>query len=293
MDDSWGFAEGEAIVPGRLALRRLGGGHDYEAYLAWDENLFAPVVVKAVRPGRVDDHVTIRGLEREARTLRRLNHPVIVRVFDAVPDGPRPHLVLENLDGPRLSTLLRKHGTLALEQLLPLALEICSALHYLAIARTVHLDIKPSNLIMGAPPRLIDLSIARTAAEAAELDHVVGTDAYMAPEQCDPPSTGTPGPPADIWGLGATLFEACAGYRPFASGVADEDAPAELRWPQLTQRAAAPPRHVPDAVAKPILACLEPDPAGRPGAAELAGELEPLVAALPKPVLGGFKPKLR
>lgn len=293
MHDSWDFAEGDEIIPGRLAFQLLGGGHDYEAYLAWDEKLFTPVVVKAVRPGRVDDRITLRGIEREARALRRLSHPVIVRAFDAVLEGPRPHLVLENLDGPRLSTLLRKYGPIALEQLLPLALEICSALHYLATEDTVHLDVKPSNIIMGAPPRLIDLSIARTVVEAADLDHVVGTDAYMAPEQCDPPTTGRPGPPADIWGLGATLFEACAGYRPFARGVADDDAPAELRWPQLTDHAAALPRSVPDLIAKPIMTCLDPDPAARPAAAELAHELEPLVAALPKPVLGGFKPKLR
>ena len=76
-------------------------------------------------------------------------------------DGPRPHLVLEHLEGPRLSQLLRKHGALPMEQLLPLALELASALHYLAGQDVVHLDVKPSNVIMGAPARLIDLSVTR------------------------------------------------------------------------------------------------------------------------------------
>lgn len=288
MNDSWNFPADEEVVPGRLAIRRLGGGHRYEAYLGWDAGLFAPVVLKLVRPGLVDDLATLRGLEREARTLDRLNHPVVVRRFGAVLDGPRPHLVLEHLDGPRLSTLLRKHGTLALEQLLPLALELCSALHYLALERTVHLDIKPGNIIMGAPPRLIDLSIARTVAEAARLDHPVGTDAYMAPEQCDPPRTGVPGIPADMWGLGATLFEAAAGYLPFPAVSGSGDVREE--WSQLSASPRPLPRSVPAAVGKLVTACLEPKPADRPEPAELAYQLEPLVAALPQPVLGGFKP---
>jgi eukaryotic-like serine/threonine-protein kinase len=293
MKSGWEFQEGDEIAAGRLALKRLGGGHRYEAYLAWDERLFSPVVVKIVRPDQVNDASALRGLAREVHTLERLSHPVLLRSFGATLGGPRPHVVLEHLEGPRLSTLLRKYGRLPLEQLLPLALEVSSALHYLGVEETVHLDVKPSNIIMGAPPRLIDLSIARTFEEAAALDHPVGTDPYMAPEQCDPPATGTPGPEADIWGLGATLFRACTGYLPFDVGTDDEDAAPEERWPQIVAEPVAFPKDIPDAVAKPLLSCLDKDPAQRPNAAGLARLLEPLVGALPKPVLGRFKPRLR
>ncbi len=293
MRTGWNFEQGDDIVPGRVALKRLGGGHRYEAYLAWDDRLFSLVVVKVVRPDQVAGSSVLRGLAREARMLRHLNHPVLLRSFDAVLDGPRPHLVLEHLEGPRLSTLLRKYGRLPLEQLLPLALEVCSALHYLSTQEIVHLDVKPSNIIMGAPPRLIDLSIARTIDEAAALTSAVGTDAYMAPEQCDPSaSSGGPGTPADVWGLGATLFEACAGYLPFSHGVDDEDAKPNQRWPQIIEEPAALPRATPDAVAKPILTCLDKDPLARPTPAELAHLLEPIVGSLPKPVLGLLKPRL-
>jgi len=141
--------------------------------------------------------------------LRRLNHPVLLRCFDAVLDGSRPHVVLEHLEGPRLSTLLRKYGRLPMEQLLPLALEVCSALQYLSTEAVVHLDVKPSNIIMGAPPRLIDLSIARSIDEAVALDSSVGTDDYMAPEQCEPTAGSGPGPAADVWGLGVTIRGKC------------------------------------------------------------------------------------
>ena len=99
--------------------------------------------------------------------MQRLAHPVVVRSFGAVTEGKFPHLVLEHLDGPTLDELLAQQGPLALEQLLPLALHVASALHYLAAEGVVHLDVKPSNVVMGGPPRLIDLSVARTLEQAA------------------------------------------------------------------------------------------------------------------------------
>jgi serine/threonine protein kinase len=293
MANTWELDPGDEIVPGITAERRLGGGERYEAYLGWDERLFAPVVVKVVRPDLVADASTLRGLRREVAMLDKVAHPVVVRSFDADTEGPRPYVVLENLDGPRLSTLLRKYGPLSLEQLLPLGLEVCSALHYLARRGVVHLDVKPSNIIMGSPPRLIDLSIARSREECATLDHVVGTDAYMAPEQCDPPRTGIPDTPADIFGLGATMFEAASGFRPFPKGSDDQSALPHERWPQLGGDPLPLPRTVPDVVAKPIMACLERRSENRPTAAELAAQLQPLVESLPRPVLGGLRAKLR
>lgn len=289
---TWQLADGDEIVPGLSAITLLGGGSVYEAYLAWDEHLFAPVVAKVVRPELVVDPAVLRSVRRESKMLERLNHPVIVRGYRAVLDGPRPHIVMENLDGPRLSRLLRRYGSLPMQQLLPLGLEMCSALHYLRRSGVVHLDVKPSNIIMGSPPRLIDLSIAQSTQSAARLTDIIGTDAYMAPEQCDPPRIGVLGPPADIWALGATLFEAAAGYLPFGAGVNDDYAPLAEQLPQLVTPPKDLPAELPDPVAKPIMACLEYDPAARPTPAELAAALEPLVDALPKPTLGGFKPKL-
>ena len=100
--------------PRAEAARR---GHRYEAYLAFDEHLHAIVVAKLIRPHLVHDEHTLAGLRAEAEMLDRLDHPVIVRAFDAVLEGPRPQLVLEHLEGPRLSTLVRRYGRLPPEQL--------------------------------------------------------------------------------------------------------------------------------------------------------------------------------
>src|SRR3712207_4913384 len=104
---SWGLAEGDAITPELTALKRLGGGNAYEAFLAFDEITYSPVVVKVVRPDQVRDESTLRGLRREARMLVEVNHPVVVRGLRHEAEGGRPHLVLEHVEGPRLSSLIR------------------------------------------------------------------------------------------------------------------------------------------------------------------------------------------
>lgn len=281
--DSWGFEEGDEIVPGRHAVQLLGGGRRYEAYLAWDEALYTLVVAKVVRPAVLEEPSARDVLAREAQALEALNHPVIVRSFGSVLDGERPHLVLEFLDGPRLSTLIRRYRVI-IEQLLPLALEVCSALHYMSTQRIVHLDVKPRNVVMSASPRLIDLSVAQRFDELDGIDTPIGTTAYMAPEQCDPALFAEIGPPSDVWGLGATLFEATSGSPPFPLDEFEEE------YPQLMADPGRLPADVPPAVAGTIMSCLEKRPENRPTALELAATLEPWVADLPRPRLGRFRP---
>lgn len=283
---SWRLSEDEEIVPGRYAKRLLGGGTRYEAYLAWDEELFSLVVAKVLRPSHAALDYAIEGLAAEAAVLARLSHPSLLRSFDVVLDGERPHLTLEFLEGPRLSTLLRKHGALSLEQLVPLGVQVCSVLHYMERRGFVHLDVKPKNIIMGAPPRLIDLSVARTVEDAGRITTQIGTDAYMAPEQCEP-ERGRIGPPADVWGIGVTLFEAASGYHPFPR---TED--ADDRYPQVRFDPLPMPEDLPPQLIETVRACLEKNPGARPRAGETANALEPVLAALPtRPRLGRFKPR--
>lgn len=292
----WDFEEGAEIVPGRYALKKLGGGYDYEAYLTWDEKLHALVVAKCLRPHLLGDGHALRTMTREAGHLLNLNHPVVVRGFDAVLDGERPHLVMEHLEGPNLASLIRRYGPLQMEQLLPLTLQICAAIHYLGTEEIVHLDIKPRNIIMGAPPRLIDLSLARSFTRAARITGNVGTDAYMAPEQCDP-TRATIGPAADIWGLGATLYHSITGVVPFPRPDYDRDRDErnkEVRFPQLFRGADLLPETVPVALVEVVDECLDPDPEHRPRAAAIVERIEPLIAALPtKPVLRRGRPGRR
>lgn len=287
---TWDLHEGDQISAELTAMRRLGGGAAYEAYAAFDELTYGPVVVKLVRPDQVSDASTLRGLFRELTALAAVAHPSVVRALRHETDGPRPHVVLEHLDGPRLSSLIRRFGPLQEQQYLPLAIDIAAALHYFGHVGFVHLDIKPSNIIMGSPARLIDLSVMRTIEDAAALTYPIGTDAYLAPEQADPPRTGTPGPASDVWGLGATLFHAIAGTPAFPNGE-EQGEYAEERWPQLDLDPAPLPDRVPADVAKIVLACLDRSPGNRPQPHEIADTFHPILADLPRGRLAGFKLK--
>src|ERR687896_1499251 len=181
---TWGLAEGDGIAPGRSVLKPIGGGHRYQVYLVWDHKLFAVMVAKVLRPDIAADESAIRGLRRESEALDRLAHPVLMRGFGADLDGPYPHVLVEHLEGPTLRRLIRRGGPLPIEQSLPLALHVAAALHYMAAEDMVHLDVKPDNIVMGIPPRLIDFSLVRSFEAAARIETAIGTNAYMPPEQC-------------------------------------------------------------------------------------------------------------
>jgi eukaryotic-like serine/threonine-protein kinase len=280
---SWEFDEGAPLTARRIVLKSLGGGTRYEVLLVWDEVLFAICVAKVLRPDHAEDERSLRDLRREAEILERLAHPVIVRGFDSVLEGPHPHLLIEHLEGPSLRRLIRREGRLPIEQLLPLALNVAGALEYMRHMDVVHLDVKPDNIIMGVPPRLIDLSIARTAERAARISSPIGTDAYMAPEQCAPDGGRQIGFASDVWGLGATLHHAIAGSVPFPrpEGAKESEDP-HVRFPQLTQLPESLPDRTPEGLRELVASMLDPESGSRPTAGEVAERLEPLVAELPR-----------
>lgn len=281
---SWEFEEGTEIAQGRSVIKTLGGGSRFEVFLVWDDHLFALMVAKVLRPDLVDDERALRELAREADALAQLAHPVLVRGFGAVLDGAMPHVLIEHLEGPTLRRLIRRGGPLPLEQLLPLALHVAAAIHYMANEGWVHLDVKPDNIVMGVPPRLIDLSIARTFERAERLRGSLGTDAYMAPEQCGTGDyAGRIGPRADVWGLAATVQHALTGEVPFPreKGARESEDPFE-RWPQLDSDPTPLPDGVPPALREVIAAGLAKDPDERPTAAEFAEALQPVLAGLPE-----------
>jgi serine/threonine protein kinase len=233
----------------------------------------------------VGDDRARRALAAEAATLRRLTHPSFPRCFDEATDGDRPHLALELVEGPRLSTVIRRQGRLGVEQAIPLVLQIASAIHYMSTTGMLHLDVKPKNVMMAPPPRVIDLSVARSVEEARASRGPLGTDWYLAPEQAGTGLASEMGHTTDVWGLGVTMHESLAGRRPFPDG--DPRASGPARFPQLVQDPDPLPRDVPDPLASLIRASLERRPQDRPTAAEIVHELDPLTEAIPpQPILG-------
>jgi serine/threonine protein kinase len=275
--DQWSFATAEEIVPGRRAQHLLGGGERYEAWVAWNDRMMAPTVLKLLRPNLVNDEHARKAIGAEGDLLGRLNHPGLTRLFSMDLDGPRPFVEIEFVDGPRLSTLVRRHGGLAPEQAFPLARQLAATLHYLHGERLLHLDVKPGNVIMGPVPRLIDLSVARRFESVPLIRSQIGTDAYMAPEQCDPGLFSRIGPASDSWGLGVTLYESLARQLPYARGL--HDGSLHERFPQMLASAVAlEPERFSQRLADLVARCLAPDPSDRPLPADLFDELDELAA---------------
>jgi serine/threonine protein kinase len=255
---------GSELAPGYAVVEHLHRGKALDAYAVWSLERDCACVAKVLRPDRGDETRVRRRLFREGRLLESLTHPHIVRAYETL-SRPQPTLILETLTGATLAYLSEiEYERLGLPtaDVAELGVQLCSAVGYLHRQRLLHLDLKPSNVVAEAGrAKLIDLSIARRPGRARR---GVGTRQYMSPEQA---RGGALGPPADVWGLGALLYEAAAGRRPYAGKRA--------RYPQLTARAepVASLRRLPRALAAAIDACLDPEPRRRPAVAELAEAL--------------------
>jgi serine/threonine protein kinase len=277
--ESWRFRANDEIDDDLVAIRHLGGGERYEVFEAWDRRLFCRVAAKVLRPHRVREERALAALRREGGIGSRLVHPNLVRVLRWTDAGPRPHLVLELVTARSVEDHLEEIGPLRAAETCLLGIRVLAALQYMHAEGVLHLDVKPANVTMGDPPRLLDLSLAREGT-SLRLDRSVGTREYMSPEQCRRESLT---PATDLFGLGATLYEALTAMQPFSQGVADaEDLAA--RYPQLSEEpmplgeiAAGTPRQLEDVVMR----CLERDPARRPRTArECAVELEQVIESL-------------
>jgi serine/threonine protein kinase len=271
---SWNLPGGTEIADGRRVLEALGGGGRYEVFLVFDDAIGAEAVAKVLRPDRVRDPRAVNALRREAVLVERLEHPILVRGHGFVLEGAFPHLALEYVNGANLKHVLESEAALPVSEALDLAVDLLAAAVHLARHEVVHLDIKPSNVVMTDPPRLIDLGAARSFEELESRRTPIGTASYMAPEQCDPRTTPV-GPPADVWGVGSTLYHALTGNRPFSKPGPRGSEPAE-RYRQLVEQPRPIPDYVPEPVAREVLRMLDPDPAARPTAAEASRVLDAL-----------------
>jgi eukaryotic-like serine/threonine-protein kinase len=251
----------------------------FDVYDAWSGERHCRCVIKAPRPDRVDDQLLLRRLEREGRLLCGLTHPHILRGYEVLP-APAPAVVTETLRGETLSHMLAAPTRLSAAEAAVLGLQLCSAIAYLHEQGYLHLDLKPSNIVIDAGRAIVvDLSIAQSPGQGSP---GLGTWCYLAPEQ----ALGTRlGPAADVWGIGAVLFEALTGRGPF-EGAEDEEETYDTGeepdvYPQLTARAplVGSVRGVAASLARVVDSCLEPDAPRRPSVAEVAAALQTVPGA--------------
>ena len=267
-----------SVVPfGNYLLDELiavgGMARVYRARLRGLGGFEKPLVVKQVRPELARDPAFVRMFVDEAKTLVRMSHPHIVPVYElGVVDGTY-FLAMEHVDGATLAAVLAE-GPLDPSLVAHLGAQVCDALAYAHERHDlVHRDVTPRNILLDAAghARLVDFGIATPADGTAS---AFGTPGFMAPEQLRGESVG---PAADLFALGAVLFEAVTG-RPAlegASPAAVRAATLERALPRLAADAA-----VPAGLARAIDGCLVRDPAARVGSAtELGRQLRGYLAS--------------
>jgi serine/threonine protein kinase len=261
---------GSLVLNRFLIERRIGSGGFGTVYEAWDGRLERPVAVKAIEsagaPG--SDRVL-----REAQAAARLNHPGIVTLYEMGEEDGNALLVTELVDGSTLAELNRD-GTLSDREVGEIGADLCEALDHAHTRAVVHRDIKPQNVLVtddGEPhAKLMDFGVARLtdAAALTAPGDVVGTLAYMAPEQAE---GRTAGPEVDVYALGLMLYESWSG-----------DHPTRRSTPAATARAIGarmkPLRRLrpdlPRELCETVDACLQTRPDRRPSLEELGGTIE-------------------
>ncbi len=267
---------------GPYALRReIGRGGMSVVYEAWDTRTGSEVALKLLSvpsafSGAEADRLVSR-FEREARTMARLPHPNIISVYEIGAADGQHFLAMEYLRGQTLRERLSR-GKLPLGEAFAILTQVAGAMDAVHHAGVVHRDIKAANVMLlpGGTAKLLDFGIAHSSEEAAltHVNAVIGTPAYMAPEQVrgEPASAAT-----DLWSLGVLAYEMFAGHAPFGGPIV-----ANVLF-QVTSRPPVPAPHLPKAVQKVLRRALDKDPARRyPTAATF---IEAVKSALPKSVL--------
>ncbi|WP_412740730.1 serine/threonine-protein kinase [Krasilnikovia sp. MM14-A1259] len=214
-------SEGSQVLGGRYRLlRRIGSGGMGVVWLARDELLHREVAIKELyyRGGTSERSHTdgYRRTLREARAAAALNHRNIVSVYDVLDHDDRPWIVMELLPGRSLKDIVAEDGPLPVERVVEIGRQLLSALAGAHAAGITHRDVKPANVLVGDDDVvwLTDFGLATMpdAETITETGAVLGTPGYLAPEQVN---GGAPGPPADVFGVGATLYHAIEGVGPF------------------------------------------------------------------------------
>src|SRR5829696_1132675 len=212
---------------------------------------------------------------REARAAARLNHPGAVTLYDVVQDRGGTFIVMELVDAPTLADLVREQGPLPVERVAEIGAQVAGALEAAHRAGIVHRDVKPGNVMVGerGTAKLADFGIASLQGDPqlTSTGLVIGSPAYMAPEQARGEESG---PPADFWALGATMFYAVEGEPPFDRGTSIATLAAVVNNPPRTPTRAG-------ALTPLITGLLAKDPGSRPSGPELRAWLGWLLVVAP------------
>ena len=265
---------GASLGPYRIESK-LGEGGMGEVYRARDPRLDREVAIKVLPAARVADADRRRRFVTEAKAASALNHPHIVTIYEFASANGIDFLVMEYVRGKSLDEAIPRHG-LRLGETLRIAIAVADALAAAHAHGILHRDLKPANVALGqdGAVKVLDFGLAklryddgatsglegdtRTMLPQTDPGRVVGTLAYMAPEQA---AGGTTDARSDIFSFGALLYEMATGQRAFAGKSSEETLERVLQAMPTPPSAIVPT--LPHDLERVILRCLRKDPARR------------------------------
>ena len=270
-------------IPGYELIRELGRGGMGVVYLAWQTGLNRLTALKMILAGdftRMRDRVRFCN---EAEAVARLEHPNLVRIYEIGEQDGRPYFSMEYVPGGSLAHALRS-TPLPPGKAAALAQTLARAAHAVHERAVVHRDLTPNNVLLGADgdPKIVDFGLAKLVvggADQTESGDILGTPSYMAPEQAGGRSKEV-GPAADVYALGAILYEMLTGRPPFKA-----ETPLETLLQVVNHDPVAPRRlqpKLPRDLETVCLKCLEKDPTKRYATAQaFADDLARFLAGEP------------
>lgn len=289
---------GAVGVPGYEIEGTLGRGGMGVVYKATQVGLNRVVALKMLIAGQYADPSLRARFLLEAESVAALEHPHIIRVFAFGESGGHPYLAMEFVPGGTLSERIRKGGPLPAKEATDLLAKLAGAVAHAHSRGVVHRDIKPLNVMLSADgePRLTDFGLAKVGRADQNLSvtgQILGTPAYMAPEQAAG-KVREVGTAADVYALGAVLYDLLTGRPPFSG-----DSAAVTLQKVMTEEPARPRKlnaSIPRDLETICMKCLEKDPARRyPTAQALADDLlrygrnEPITARPAGALERGYK----
>jgi serine/threonine-protein kinase len=251
-----GVGQGQVLAGRYELLGLLGTGGMGSVYRARDRELDEVVALKMLRRDLVELPGMLDRFRREAKLARKVTHTNVARTFDIGEHEGAKFLTMEYVEGESLGRIVEREGRLPMGRVLDLVAPLCAGLSAAHAAGIVHRDLKPDNVLVGKDGRIVvtDFGIARAVAVDAQrtAGAPIGTPMYMAPEQVE--AAQDIDARADIYALGAMLYELLTGAVPWEGDSAFAIASRRLLAPPPDPRKIVPT--LPDTVASVVLRCM-------------------------------------